>query len=334
MNFRFTDDQLLFAQTVADILANECPASAVRDASEDETKSVPGLWDTLAAIGVVGMTAQESHAGLGMSDLDLVLLMEEFGAAACPEVVLEHTAVALPLIAECGNGLQRERWLARAAAGDARLSASLGSRFVVGAGQADALVLCNDDELHLVPVDAVRLEARRSVDETRRLSAVEWEPAEGTLLTADAGAIERARDRASVAAASQCVGVAQHLLDATVEYVQERQQFGKPVGVNQAVKHHLADVGKAVEFARPMVHRAAWALSVAAPDASEAASMAKLLASEAVDLACRSALQCHGAIAYTIEYDLQLWLKRGWALAAAWGDANHHRNRIGLQLGI
>ena len=124
------------------------------------------------------------------------------------------------------------------------------------------------------------------------------------------------------------------LLDETVAYVGDRHQFGKPVGVNQAVKHHLADVGKAIEFARPMVERAAWALSMSAPDALEAASMAKLLASEAVDLACRSSLQCHGAIAYTVEYDLQLWLKRGWALAAAWGSALDHRDLIGRSLGI
>ena len=117
----------------------------------------------------------------------------------------------------------------------------------------------------------------------------------------------------------------------TVDYVQERRQFGSPVGVNQAVKHHLADVGKAIEFARPMVYRAAWCLGADDLDDVEvatAASMAKMLASDAVDLAARSSLQCHGAIAYTVEYDLQLWLKRGWALAAAWGSARDHRARI------
>ena len=111
-------------------------------------------------------------------------------------------------------------------------------------------------------------------------------------------------------------------------------QFGSPVGVNQAVKHHLADVGKAIEFARPMVYRAGWSLSAGAPDAVEATSMAKALASDAVDLACRSSLQCHGAIAYTVEYDLQLWLKRGWAMAAAWGTAAYHRDMVARALGF
>ncbi|MEM7285888.1 MAG: acyl-CoA dehydrogenase family protein [Actinomycetota bacterium] len=334
MDFRFSDDQALFAETVRGILANECPPAAVRTAWDNDTGTIDGLWSTLAATGVVGKTAPEDQAGLGMGDVDLVRIMEELGWAACPEVVLEHTAVAVPLIAEGGTVAQRDRWLAPAAAGDARLSCSLGSDLVNGAAQADALVLRSGDEMHLVPVDAVDLTPQASVDETRRLATVAWEPSEETRMDADAAAIERAERRAAVAAAAQCVGIAQRLLDFTVEYVQERRQFGSPVGVNQAVKHHLADVGKAIEFARPMVYRAGWSLTAGAPDAAEASSMAKALASDAVDLACRSSLQCHGAIAYTVEYDLQLWLKRGWAMAAAWGTASHHRDLVGRSLGV
>lgn len=334
MDFRFTDDQELFAATVRDILANECPPSAVRSAWENDTGTVDGLWATLAATGVVGMTAPEDHAGLGMGEVDLVRIMEELGWAACPEVILEHTAVALPLLAEAGTDDQRERWLAPAAVGDLRLSCSLGSELLNGAAQADVLILRSGDELHMVPAADVTLTAQASVDETRRLALVKWAPSAATRMTGDSAAIDRAQQRAAVAAAAQCVGVAQRLLDFTVEYVQERRQFGSPVGVNQAVKHHLADVGKAIEFARPMVYRAGWSLTAGAPDAAEAASMAKALASDAVDLACRSSLQCHGAIAYTVEYDLQLWLKRGWALAAAWGTAAHHRDLVGRALGV
>lgn len=334
MDFRFTEDQNLFAETVRDILGNECSPSHVRTAWENDTGTVDGLWATLAATGVIGMTAPEDDAGLGMGDVDLVRIMEELGWAACPEVVLEHTAVAVPLLADAGTAAQRDRWLAPAAAGDVRLSCSLGSELVNGAAQADALILRSGDELHLVPTADVTLTPQASVDETRRLAAVSWTPTDETRMDADAMVIERAQQRAAVAAAAQCVGIAQRLLDFTVEYVQARRQFGSPVGVNQAVKHHLADVGKAIEFARPMVYRAGWALTAGAPDAGEAASMAKAMASDAVDLACRSCLQCHGAIAYTVEYDLQLWLKRGWALAAAWGTAAHHRDLVGRALGV
>ncbi|MDP6287579.1 MAG: acyl-CoA dehydrogenase family protein, partial [Acidimicrobiales bacterium] len=165
-------------------------------------------------------------------------------------------------------------------------------------------------------------------------------------VSADPEAVSALWDRGSWAMAAQAVGVAQRLLDLTVAYVSEREQFGRPVGVNQAVKHHCSNMAIAIEFARPMVQTAAWALSTGRmpegtvpPGATDggpstAASMAKALASEAVDLACRSALQCHGAIGYTIEYDLQLWLKRGWALSASWGDARRHRRRIADGLGL
>jgi len=114
----------------------------------------------------------------------------------------------------------------------------------------------------------------------------------------------------------------------TVEYVKERHQFGVPVGSFQAVKHHLANVALRLEFARPVVMGAAWSLSVDAPPASRDASMAKALASDAARFAARIALQCHGAIGYTREHDLHLYLSRVWALAAAWGDAASHRRRV------
>ena len=144
--------------------------------------------------------------------------------------------------------------------------------------------------------------------------------------------IAKAEMSATIATAAQCLGTATHLLETTIEYVKEREQFGKPVGVIQAIKHHLADTGKAIVFARPMVHRAAWTLSASSPEAEVAVSMAKYLASSAVNHACRTALQCHGAIGYPIEYDLQIWLKRGWALAASRGDTTSHRAIVGANI--
>jgi hypothetical protein len=102
-----------------------------------------------------------------------------------------------------------------------------------------------------------------------------------------------------------------------------------PIGSFQAVKHHLADARIALEFARPLVYRAAWSLTRGDADASTHVSMAKSTASDAAVLAARRALQCHGAIGYSYEYDLHLFMKRTWALAAAWGDAAWHRDRVG-----
>jgi alkylation response protein AidB-like acyl-CoA dehydrogenase len=119
------------------------------------------------------------------------------------------------------------------------------------------------------------------------------------------------------------------MLDTTVEYAQSRHQFGVPIGSFQAVKHHLADVALGLEFARPLVYRAAYSLARRDPDRSAHVSMAKARASEAALLAGRVALQMHGAIGYTTEYDLHLWMKRAWALAASWGDAAWHHDRVG-----
>ena len=140
-----------------------------------------------------------------------------------------------------------------------------------------------------------------------------------------------------------------------MEYVKEREQFGKPVGSYQAVKHHLADVAKAISFARPSVYAAAWAVSQSASsqsassqsagsesitpenavsDRAQYVSAAKSLASDAADLAAAKCLQCHGAIGYTFEHDLQLWLKRAWTTSVSWGSASQHRHRLATLLGI
>ena len=112
------------------------------------------------------------------------------------------------------------------------------------------------------------------------------------------------------------------------EYAKERHQFGQPIGSFQAVKHLLAGAQVELEFARPVVYAAAWALDDGEPDASRAASVAKAYASDAATEAARVSLQVHGAIGYTWECDLHLFLKRAWALAEAWGSAADHRRPV------
>jgi alkylation response protein AidB-like acyl-CoA dehydrogenase len=337
MRFAFTDDQVLFADTVRDILVGECPPSAVRAAWDDPEGRVPGLWETLAATGVLGVAAPEAHGGLGMSTCDLVLLLEELGYAACPEPVAEHAAVAIPILRDHAPVAMADEWLGRAAEGSAVLTAAAPTdAFVLAAERADLVLLCADGEVHAVAAGAFSSTPQQSVDRARRLSRIDWSPTAATLVSDDPAVVCEVLDRGALAAAAQAVGVGRRLLDMTVAYVAEREQFGRPVGVNQAVKHHCSNVAIALEFAAPMIHKAAWALTHGegpeGGDPSIDVAMAKALASDAVDLACRSALQCHGAIGYTIEHDLQLWLKRGWALSASWGDAAHHRRQVGAGL--
>ena len=135
-------------------------------------------------------------------------------------------------------------------------------------------------------------------------------------------------DRGALAAAAYLVGLSERMIDVAAEYARQREQYGRPIGVNQAVKHLLADALLKVEFAKPAVYRAAWSVAEGEPTRARDVSMAKAFASDAAYRASRSAMQVHGAIGYTWEADLQLWMKKAWALQRAWGDATFHRRRV------
>jgi alkylation response protein AidB-like acyl-CoA dehydrogenase len=337
MRFAFTDDQLLFRDTVRDFLAKECGPDVVR-ATWDNTGTgrSPELWSALAELGVLGLTVPESHGGLGMAELDLVLLLEEAGRAALPEPLLETVGVAAPLLADVAPAAVADVWLPRIATGDAVVTVAIGGQSLVpDAHVADLLLVGRSERVVAVAGDALRIVAQPSVDGSRRLFDVMWDPAvEQPLVTGDAAerAIAGSFDRGALAAAAELIGLAQHLLDTTVDYVKQRQQFGVPIGSFQAVKHHLADALLHLEFARPVVYSAAYATALDLPTRSREVSMAKAMASDAAELVAAKALQCHGAIAYTVEYDLHLWLKRVWALARTWGDAAWHRRRVELSV--
>jgi alkylation response protein AidB-like acyl-CoA dehydrogenase len=321
VRFAFTDDQLTFRDTVRDFLAAECPPSLVRSEASTRGDAWRPLWGKLAEMGVVGLTAPESRGGLGLSALDLVLLLEETGRAAMPGPIVETTAVALPLL---GDG----DWAARAAAGDGIVSVGLdGSPFTPFGGDADALLLAWGDDVLLVERDTFRAEPVDSVDGLRRLAAIEWDPASATRIAGN-DALADARARGAVATAAQLCGLAAQLIDLTVEYAKERRQFGVPIGTFQAVKHHCANAMLKLEYARPVVYRAAYSIEHEDPNRTVHASMAKSYASDAGNVAARVALQVHGAIGYTAEHDLQLWMKRVWALSRAWGDAASHREQV------
>ena len=332
MHFAFTDEHDMFRDTVREVFAAECGADAIRASWESADGRVPGLWATLADVGVLAIMAPTEAGGLGMDEVALVRLLEEAGYAGVPEPLMEHVAVAVPALAAAGaSGL-----LDQALSGQATATVALasGGPNVVAAESADLVIAEHFGSLLAVDSQALTVEPRDSIDQSRRLFEISFDPdAAEPLVGADAAL---ATDQAALGTAAQCVGVARRLLDVTVEYVKERRQFGKPVGSYQAVKHHLANVRLGIEFSAPLVYRAAW--SVAHCDDAVVrgrdVSMAKAMASAAVDRACRTALQCHGAIGYTFEYDLQIWLKRGWSLSGAYGDARDHRDRVAGALGL
>ncbi|MDE0607128.1 MAG: acyl-CoA/acyl-ACP dehydrogenase [Acidimicrobiaceae bacterium] len=332
MHFAFTDEHDMFRDTVREIFANQCRAEAIRESWDSADGRVRGLWATLAEVGVLAITAPTEAGGLGMDEVALVRVLEEAGYGGVPEPLVEHVAVAVPALAAAGAA----DLLNAAVSGESTCTVALatGGPNVVAPVAADLVVAEHSGSLLAVDSGALTVVPKDSIDQSRRLAEISFDPEAATLL---AGAdVALASDRAALGTAAQCVGVARRLLDFTVEYVKERRQFGKPVGSYQAVKHHLANVRLGIEFSAPLVYRAAW--SVAHCDDAVVrgrdVSMAKATASDAVDRACRAALQCHGAIAYTFEYDLQIWLKRGWSLSGAYGSASVHRDRVAGALGL
>ncbi len=332
MRFAFTDDQLLFRDTVADLLSKECSPEAVRWAWADQTGRRPELWGALAEMGVIGLTVPEAHGGLGMDEIDLLPLLTEAGRVAFPGPLLETTAVVAPLLAENAPASVAGRWLPAIAAGEAVATVQLaGQPFVTDAHVADLLVVQHDDRIYAVPGDKLRLTPQQSVDGARRLFSVDFDAADAELVVSgEAGwlAANKAFDRGANAAAAVLIGLAEQMITMTVEYVVARRQFGVPIGSFQAVKHHLADAELKVSFARPTVWNAAYSLAHRLPEIERDVSMAKCFASDAAEVVARKALQCHGAIGYTTEHDLHFWLKRTWALSASWGDAAWHRRRV------
>ncbi len=329
MRFAFTEDQLAFAEAVRDLLDKDCTPTHVREAWDRDDGRVPGLWSKLTEMGVVSLLAPEGVGGLGLSELDMVLLLVEAGRAAAPEPLSDVAMVIVPALRDHAQSDDATAWLQRISDGDAPIAVGLEpDTTVADAADAAAFLLDAPDGLHLVDRDVVELESLRSVDGSRRLARVSWTPSAATRMSGGPEAAQQARDRAALAAAAELIGLSDRMLELTVGYVKERKQFGVAIGSFQAIKHHLADATLALEFAKPVVWRAASSLATGDPDASLHASMAKAAASDAAQVVSDVSLQCHGAIGYTVEYDLHLSMKRAWALIRRSGDARYHRRRV------
>ncbi len=348
MRFALSDEQIEFRDAVRGLLADTCGPDDIRAAWSDPVLAgggpgggngtVPAAWSALGEMGVLGICVPEVHGGLGMTDEDLVPLLIEVGRSGLPDPVSYTAGVAVGILRDhAPTGLAAE-WLPRIAAGEVAFGVGFGpgrdgggTPTVSSAAAVDALLLFDRGEAHLVPPSAVELTPVESVDGARHLARVGWTPDPATLIAGGAegfAATNAAFDRSALGAAALLVGLSRRMIDMTVLYAVERHQFGVPIGSFQAVKHHLADAALAVEFAEPLVLRAANSIANRDEESSRHVSMAKAKASDAARGAAATCLQVHGAIGYTVECDLHLFMKRSWALAARYGDAEFHRRRI------
>jgi alkylation response protein AidB-like acyl-CoA dehydrogenase len=333
MDFTFTDEQKAMASAVRELLVDLCSPVALRKAYDGDAPARTGGWPSLVELGLPGMLAPESSGGLGLDDVDLVLVAEETGRAALPEPIVDHAGVAVPLLAELAPRSERaQALLAGAASGECRVAvAHERNPYVADADTATHVLVCRPGAIHLVTRDAVRLTAQPSIDRLRRLFSVDATLDSRNRIASGASARDataRALNRGAVFTAAQCLGLTQRMVEQAVEYAKERTQFGQPIGAYQATKHHLASVQVRLDFARPVVYAAATRVRDADVRADAVVSHAKLAAGDAADLAARTAIQVHGAMGYSWEVDLHFYMKRAWALAGAWGDRMFHARRV------
>ncbi|HET8959245.1 acyl-CoA dehydrogenase family protein [Nocardioides sp.] len=296
MRFELTDDQRAFASSLDHLLGDADAGGIARAWADGDPAPGLKLWARLAEQGVSSLAVKDS----GASPVDLAVAFERLGWWAVPGPWVESAAY-LPVALAADN------------------SETIGTVAVpphvphaLDADISQHVFLVREDKLYHAGVGM----AHRSVDGTRNLFDVSPDDQVG------AGDLAYAFDLAVLATSAQLLGCGERLLADSVEYAKQRRQFGREIGSYQAVKHALADVRIALDFARPLVHGAA-----VAPSARDV-SAAKVAAGDAAYLASRVALQVHGAIGYTREYDLSLWITKVRALVGAWGTPSFHRRRV------
>lgn len=325
MDFTLSDEQLMFAETARTLFADGCSPDHWRRMMEAGAAWDDARWAAIVETGLTLVLLPESAGGLDLSEVDFALIAREAGYAALPEPLVESAGVAAPMLAALASDHPA---LADPAAVIA-IAHPL-NPVVLHADRAAAILLEKDGEAFIATPDQVGLTLVPGIDPFRRLFRVDWDAAKATPLgKAD---WDLALDRAALLSAATGLGLAQRAVDLAVDYAKERQQFGKPIGSYQAVKHHLASAQVAIAFAQPVVMAAAAQIGQRDVYSRARISHAKIVALEAADQAARASIQVHGAMGYSWEVDAHLFLKRALALSGSWGTSAFHRARIAKRL--
>jgi len=352
MQFGLSESQQMLKNNARKFFAGECPMEEVRRLMETETAYDKALWQKIAEQGYTGIIFPEEFGGVGLGKVELALLMEEAGRALLPGPFFSTVALAGAAVDAVANAESKKKYLAPICAGDARstvafleasaswnvpdfqMGAANGNLtgeklFVPDAEVADFIVVIARNGIFAVPSKAagMRITPMLGMDLTRKLYRIEFRntPAERI---GDVSALAKGLDIATVALVCELVGGMQRTLDITVEYAKMRKQFGKPIGMFQAVQHQCADMYLETESSRSAAYYAAWALEEGAPDASVAVSIAKMYASDAARTVGNHGIQVHGGMGFTWENDVHLYYRRAKSSETALGDSTFHRERI------
>jgi len=352
MQFGLSESQQILKDTARKFFAGESPIAAVRKAMETETAHDAALWTKLAEQGFTGIITPEEYGGMGLGKVELALLMEEAGYALLPGPFFSTVALAGSVIDACAMPEQKKKYLQRIAAGQARATLALveaagswdpdglkisaaggklnGTKlFVPDAAVADFIVVVARDGVFVVEAKAagLHIEPMKGMDLARKIYAVEFKNTAAEKL-GDPSGLAGALNVATAALCAEMTGGMQRTLELTVAYAKTRKQFGKPIGIFQAVQHLCADMYLETESSRSATYYAAWALEENVPDAAAAVSVAKIYASDASRNVGNHGIQVHGGMGFTWENDIHLYYRRAKASETMLGDAAFHRERI------
>jgi len=371
VDFGLNEEQEMLKKTARSFLEKECPVSLVRDMEEDEKGYSPELWRKMAELGWLGLVFPEQYGGGGGNFLDLTVLLEEMGRSLVPGSFVPTVVLGGLPILTAGTEEQKQDFLPGIVRGEAILtmaltepSASYSSRGIeVGAIADNGDYIINGTKLFVPDAHIARhlLSVVRTGDGITLLLTDAGSPGiKWTLLKTLAsdrqcevifdkvrvpqqnalggggdgwGLVEATLRQAAVAECALMLGGAQRALEMTVDYVKERVQYGRPIGSFQVIQHQCADMAIDVEGARYITYQAAWKLSQGLPCAREV-SMAKAWVGEAANRTCLQACHLHGAIGYTRDHDVQLYLRRVKAAGLTFGDTMFHHEIVAQHLGL
>jgi len=324
VDFTFSQDEIDLRDGAREYFRDRCTPEVLRKLVEKNSADL-GSWSEMLEMGLVSFLVPESAGGLGMSNTGFVLLAEEAGYVASPEPLIDVAGVAAPVLASLGNEA-----VDQIAAGTTRVvTAHSLNPYVNQLQPADKVLHFMGDAVSLIDASDIEVDAVESIDPLRRLSKIV--SAKSTPVASGDEARQLAAAAASRGAlftAAELIGLTAAMIDMSKNYVVERKQFGVAIGTFQAVKHHLSTAFTKLEFARPVVYRAAATLSDDDEHTGLHVAHAKIAAGDAAINAAEAAIQVHGGIGYTFEADLHLFMKRVWALTGLWGDRNYHMNKV------
>lgn len=358
MDLQLNDEQRLIQDMTRGLLKEHCPRTVVRSVENDPKGYPPGLWKQMAEAGLTGLLIPESYGGGAQTLLEAALVYEELGRAIAPTPHFVSSVLSAGILLAAGSDAQKSEWLPRIARGDGILTVAWlepdrgygpegvrvaakpdGADFVLNgtkrhvnyAGAADRLIVLarTDAGIDLLLVDpgsaGLKLTHYQSasgephyridfsgtrVPQSARIGAAGsgWATFSQVLM-----------NDGLILLAAFAIGGAAACLEDTVEYAKVRKQFDKPLGAFQALSHYMADASTRIDGGRVLVHEAAWNRAQGR-SVARFAPMAKLFATNAYQDVTRTCAQIWGGVAFTIEYDTQLFFRRAKELQLSWWD--------------